>query len=198
MASCLANTPGATMLLLALSLPFLAILVLVAASTYRHMRFGNATARAPFPFRYALACALVETFNMAITQSPLAQHRDRMSRMRAAEKRRQVALAAAIGRHPAGRLNGCTAEAATNPAENTSTDEFITRARAIHASDQVEASMAEALLIHPATKAAIARAKVAHPGALTRADVADLRAVAVQTAVTHARARAEAAARTLG
>lgn len=133
--------------LLALVIP----VVVAAASTYRHMRFGNAQARHPFAFRYALGCALAETF----TANPLSQHRARMAQMQAAEQRRDAAIARAMERHPAGTRPPLT--------EDPTTDEFVARVRATHNADQAVAAMAEALLRNPATLAAVARAKAVHP-----------------------------------
>ena len=115
--------------------------VFLTATTYRLMRYGNAQCPHPFAFRFAFAYAAVETF----MTPPLAQHRRRMRTMRAAEARRATAIAHSINRHPAGSAMRRDAAA------QTSGEDFVTRARAIHVSDQVVASFEAAKAIHPAS-----------------------------------------------
>lgn len=120
--------------------------VLLTATTYRLMRYGNTKCPHPFAFRFAFAYAAVETF----MTPPLAQHRARMRAMRAAESRRAAALAHSMVRHPAG--SAARAHATSTPAAE---DDFITRARTVHVSDQVVASFSAAKALHPAARAAI-------------------------------------------
>lgn len=187
------------MLYLLLAFPLVATFVLVSASTCRHMRFGNRYAREPFPFRYALACALVETSAAILTKNPLGLHRARMRKVRAAEARRDDALARAMERHPAGR------RALPVAVE----DDFIARARATHAADQMRASIAEARHRHPAAQGAAERTHVTHgthASVLGRADAIILHATAARTAArttartaaTRAGAARDAADRAVG
>lgn len=95
--------------------------------------------------------------------------RSRKERARVADQVRQADLAAALQRHPAGRrVVLAAASSPTHPAmgrrpaggaEQASMD----AARAVHVQDQIEASIAHAKSLHPATRNAVARCKSNHP-----------------------------------
>lgn len=167
--------PSLTSSLLALGLLYVVVFLLTA--TYRNLRFGNEHFPHPYPFRFALASAAVET----LLTPPLAQHRARMKAMRRAEARRAAALAQSMERHPAGHLthNLTRMDAlnalhpsgalATNPEDS---EEFAARVRATHVADQVTASFNAAKAIHPATRARVAAAKAVHPATTGRATIA--------------------------
>lgn len=162
--------PSFTSLLLTLALLYLG--TFLVATTYRNLRYGNEGYPHPWPFRYALASAVVEI----VLTPPLAQHRARMKAVRQAEARRTAALAQAMGRHPASsvpRQSATTAQAARSAAETpASSEQFVARARATHVTDQVVASFRAAKAAHPATRAAVAAAKSVHSAETGRAAVA--------------------------
>lgn len=156
--------PSFTALAFALGLLYLS--VFLTATTYRNVRFGNEHYPHPFPFRYALASAAVETF----LTPPLAQHRARMKAMRQAEARRTKAVALSMGRHPAGTQGRMSAlvepsvapQKAAAAGVSEDDDQFVARVRATHVADQVTASFRAAKDRHPATRATRAAAQAAH------------------------------------
>lgn len=161
--------PSFTSLLLTLALLYMG--TFLVATTYRNLRFGNEAYPHPWPFRYALASAVVEI----VLTPPLAQHRARMKSMRQAEARRAAALAQSMGRHPASSgLRQVATSVGTAPAVETitSSDQFVARARATYVADQVVASFRAAKAAHPATRAAVAAAKSVHSAETGRAAVA--------------------------
>jgi hypothetical protein len=127
----------------ALSLAATYAAVVLTATTYRLMRYGNAQSPEPWPFRFAFGYAAVEAF----MKSPITQHRTRMRAMRAAEARRATMLAQSMVRHPAG---GAARQVV---ADETHAD-FVATARATYIADQVVASFAAAKDRHPAARAA--------------------------------------------
>lgn len=130
-------------LLVALSVAATYAAVILAATTYRLMRHGNAQSPEPWPFRFAFGYAAVEAF----MKSPLTQHRTRMRAMRAAEARRAAILAQSMVRHPAG-------SAARQAVAGEAHTDFVATARATYIADQVVASFAAAKDRHPAARAA--------------------------------------------